>query len=123
MLREALLVGIGGFAGSVSRYLISGVMITLRIPFPLSLGTFTVNAVGSLLIGILLAQLDRNGWYYLCIVGFCGGFTTFATFSSEVVQLLRNAHYLPCMLYIVASVAICVAMVWAGFLIGEKTMS
>ena len=123
MLREALLVGIGGFAGSISRYLISGAMTALRTPFPLPLGTFTVNAIGSLLIGLLLALLDRNDWYYLCIIGFCGGFTTFSTFSSEVVQLFRSAHYLPCLLYIVASVVICAVMVWVGFLIGEKSIS
>ena len=111
MLREALLVGIGGFAGSVSRYLVSGAMATLNAPFSLPLGTFTVNAAGSLLIGLLLALLDR------------GGFTTFSTFSAEVVQMIRSAHYLQSLLYIAASVALCAVMVWAGLLVGEKTIS
>ncbi len=123
MLREALLVGIGGFAGSVSRYLVSGAMATLHAPFSLPLGTFTVNAAGSLLIGLLLALLDRSGWYYLCVVGFCGGFTTFSTFSAEVVQMIRSAHYLQSLLYIAASVTLCAVMVWAGLLVGEKTIS
>ncbi len=123
MLREALLVGIGGFAGSISRYLVSGAMTAACVSFPMPLGTFTVNAAGSFLMGLLLALLDRSGWYYLCVVGFCGGFTTFSTFSSEMVQMIRSSHYLQSLLYIALSVTICAVMVWIGMLIGEKTIS
>lgn len=114
MLKEIILVGTGGFAGSVLRYLISAAMFStaLRTGFPL--GTFIVNASGSLLIGILFASLPTGGWQTLLITGLCGGFTTFSAFSLESLRLLRGGDYGMAALYVLASVAICILFVWLG---------
>ena len=121
MVKEALLVGAGGFAGSIARYLISAVMIGSQTSHFIPWGTFTVNAVGSLLIGILLSVFSPAGTlYFLCIAGFCGGFTTFSAFSADLLAMLRAAQYLQSAVYIAASVAICLLAVWAGFHLGEK---
>lgn len=120
MLKEALLVGSGGFAGSVARYFISMVMIGAKTTHFLPWGTFAVNGAGSLLIGFFLAVAGEGHWYFLLIAGFCGGFTTFSTFSSELLGMMRGAHYVQAALYIALSVVVCVAAVWMGMLIGEK---
>lgn len=120
MLKDILLVGTGGFAGSVLRYLVSAAMLPIvaRMGFPL--GTFGVNAAGSLLIGILFAALPAGGWHTLLVAGFCGGFTTFSAFSLESLKMLRGGQYGMAALYIAASLAVCLLFVWLGALIGSK---
>ena len=120
MIKEAILVGIGGFVGSISRYLVSMAMIGWLPGAVLPAGTFTVNAVGSFLIGLFLAVIGEGSWYYLCITGFCGGFTTFSTFSAELVGMLRSAHYGQSILYIIASIVICLAAAWLGMYSGNR---
>ena len=85
MFRNFLLVGAGGAAGSMARYGVGYVFSKLTTSsFPLA--TFTINVVGSLLIGILFGLSARNQWLQmggmlLLASGFCGGFTTFSTFD------------------------------------------
>ena len=107
MIRELLAVGCGGAAGSIVRYLLG---------FPA--GTFTVNAAGSLLIGILLEATSSETLGWLLIVGFCGGFTTFSTFSADVVRLLREECYTAAATYVGLSVAVCIVFAAAGMWIG-----
>lgn len=119
MMKDLLMIGFGGFAGSICRYLISSVMIgacSCAIP----LGTFTVNAAGSFLIGLMLSTFGSGTWYYLCVVGFCGGFTTFSTFSAELFQMARSGHYGYAATYVGLSVAVCLIAVGVGLYIGEK---
>ena len=119
MLKDFLLVGAGGFAGSALRYgaalFISGCgMHTGRYP----LATFAVNFVGSLLIGILFRNLEQgSGLYLLGVVGLCGGFTTFSAFSLEMLQMLRSGDFLYAAGYALISVVICLAGVFLGTLI------
>ena len=80
-MKEILMVGLGGFAGSVCRYLISVAMLPLIPQDGIPWHTLLVNVVGSLLIGFLLAAEVQGHWHSLGVVGFCGGFTTFSTFS------------------------------------------
>lgn len=77
MIRELLAVGCGGAAGSIVRYLLSGGIMAGQTLLGFPAGTFTVNAAGSLLIGILLEATSSETLGWLLIVGFCGGFTTF----------------------------------------------
>lgn len=80
--------------------------------FPI--GTVTVNAIGSLLIGVLMAALPQGGWMLLLVTGFCGGFTTFSAFSAEALALLRNGEYGMGALYVFGSIAVCILFRVAG---------
>ena len=102
MIRELLAVGCGGAAGSIVRYLLSGGIMAGQTLLGFPAGTFTVNAAGSLLIGILLEATSSETLGWLLIVGFCGGFTTFSTFSADVGL----------------SVAVCIVFAAAGMWIG-----
>ena len=76
--------------------------------------------VFALLIGALMGLGLSGGWALLCIVGFCGGFTTFSTFSLETVTLLRAGSYLPAALYMWSSMVLSIAAVCGGYYLGTK---
>ena len=82
MIRELFAVGLGGAAGSIVRYMLSVWLLGGHTLLGFPAGTFTVNAAGSLLIGILLETTNSAAAGWLLIAGFCGGFTTFSTFSA-----------------------------------------
>ncbi|WP_295916199.1 fluoride efflux transporter CrcB [uncultured Alistipes sp.] len=118
MIRELVAVGFGGAAGSIARYLLSSGMMAGHTLLGFPAGTFTVNALGSLLIGVLLEATESETLGWLLIVGFCGGFTTFSTFSADAVRLLRAECYGPAALYIGLSAAVCIAFAGLGMWIG-----
>lgn len=118
MIRELVAVGFGGAAGSIARYLLSSGMMAGHTLLGFPAGTFTVNALGSLLIGVLLEAMESETLGWLLIVGFCGGFTTFSTFSADAVRLLRAECYGPAALYIGLSAAVCIAFAGLGMWIG-----
>ena len=114
-----LLVGAGGFIGSIARYLLSGWVLhhTLGGKFPWS--TFVVNVLGCLLIGVLSGMIERLEWFtpqmrLLLLTGLLGGFTTFSAFGLETVFLLRRGEVLITVAYALSSVAVCVTAVWVG---------
>jgi CrcB protein len=110
MTRLLLIIGVGGFMGSISRYLVQGWMIRLfASQFPI--GTSVVNIAGSFLIGVIYALAEKSGllsneWRLFLATGFCGGFTTFSTFSYEIVTLLRGGMTSYAILYILGSVVL-----------------
>ena len=118
MIRELMTVGFGGAAGSIVRYLLSGGILAGQTLLGFPAGTFTVNAAGSLLIGILLEASVSETLGWLLIVGFCGGFTTFSTFSADTVRLLRAGCYNAAAIYVALSVAVCVVFAALGMWIG-----
>ena len=96
-MRMIMLVGLGGFAGSVLRYWFTALFQNLfsRLPFPT--GTLFVNVIGCLLIGFISQFADNGGAFSpearsLILIGLMGGFTTFSTFSNESMDLLRTGH-------------------------------
>ena len=118
MIRELMTVGFGGAAGSIVRYLLSGGILAGQTLLGFPAGTFTVNAPGSLLIGILLEASVSETLGWLLIVGFCGGFTTFSTFSADTVRLLRAGCYNAAAIYVALSVAVCIVFAALGMWIG-----
>lgn len=122
MLQSILFVGAGGFLGSVFRYLIAYyVKLNWSPVFPV--GTFIVNLVGSFLIGIIIAatiseNLDQQARLLLA-TGFCGGFTTFSSFSYEFFSLLQNGHTGYALLYAGSSLVLGLLFVWLGFSFGK----
>lgn len=118
MIRELLAVGAGGAAGSIARHLVAAGVLTGHTLWGFPAGTFAVNAAGSLLIGILLETLRSQTAVWLLVVGFCGGFTTFSTFSVDTVRLLRDANYGPAAAYVALSAVVCIAFAAAGIYMG-----
>ena len=119
MLRDIVLVGIGSGIGGIFRYLISLFIGHTHNGFPW--GTFAVNIVGSLLIGILWGLSSRSHTLSPAIslflmVGFCGGFTTFSTFSKEGLALLQANNYILFSLYAFGSLALGILAVALGYL-------
>ena len=118
MIRELMAVGFGGAAGSIVRYLLSGGILAGQTLLGFPAGTFTVNAAGSLLIGIQLEASVSETLGWLLIVGFCGGFTTFSAFSADTVRLLRAGCYNAAAIYVALSVAVCIVFAALGMWIG-----
>lgn len=117
MIRNLLLVALGGAMGSVLRYLLSGI----NASFPW--GTFVVNILGSLLIGLLVGLVGKGvlspEMKLLMVTGFCGGFTTFSTFANESFGMMKAGDVLQLALYVGASVVIGILAVWGGMLLSN----
>lgn len=121
MIKTLLLVGTGGFLGSVSRFLASRFMQE-NFPTAFPFGTFFVNISGCFLIGLIYGISERSalltpGWKMFLAVGFCGGFTTFSTFANENLALLRDGEYYYFFLYTGLSVFLGIAATFLGVLI------
>ncbi|NDW09117.1 fluoride efflux transporter CrcB [Dysgonomonas sp. 520] len=118
MLKNILLVGLGGGVGSILRFLATELTHKYYFwSFPLA--TFLINIVGCFCIGMLvnLIQIDNHNMRYLLVVGFCGGFTTFSTFARETMDLMQTDHIFLALLYVAASCLIGVVAVWLGMLV------
>lgn len=118
-MTKLLLVGIGGMAGAIMRYLVGTLVTNLASGIAFPFGTFAVNLLGCLLIGFL-ARLDFAYHLFspevrlLLFTGFLGAFTTFSTFSSEAFLLFQSDRSLDAMLYILSSIGLGLGAVWLG---------
>jgi len=121
MIKTLLLVGTGGFLGSVSRFLASR-LIQENLPVAFPFGTFFVNVSGCFLIGLIFGLSERSsvldsGWKMFLAVGFCGGFTTFSTFANENLALLRDGDFFHFLMYTGLSVFLGITATFLGVLI------
>jgi CrcB protein len=121
MLKIALIIGTGGFIGSIARYFASqAVHKHILTSFPL--GTFAVNVAGCLLIGIFYGLSERGAllsteWRMFLTVGFCGGFTTFSTFANENIAMMKDGEFFYVILYTGLSVVLGLFATYLGNLL------
>jgi CrcB protein len=121
MIKTLLLIGTGGFLGSISRFLTSRFMQN-NFPSAFPFGTFLVNISGCFLIGLIYGLSERSPlvsaeWKMFLAVGFCGGFTTFSTFANENLALLRDGDFFHFLLYTGLSVFLGIAATFIGVLV------
>lgn len=122
MIKDIFLVGIGSGIGGICRYLISVLMGYAHNGFPW--GTFVANISGCLLIGILWGVTSRyhnisQAFTLLLMVGFCGGFTTFSTFSKEGLAMLQSNNYILFFLYALGSMGLGLLAVGLGYVVSK----
>lgn len=118
-MSDIWLVGLGGFLGSIARFKMGAAIAhhTSQSPFPW--GTFAINVLGCLLVGVVAALLQRLDFYnaqarLLLISGVLGGFTTFSAFGLETFALIRSGSVGWAILYALGSLAAGILAVWAG---------
>jgi fluoride exporter len=120
-----LLIAVGGAVGTLARYLIS----VAAVPFSHTLpwGTILINVSGSFVIGFFGTLTLSQGRHPLpetarlfIMVGFCGGFTTFSSFSLQTLDLMRNGSLMRALINVVASVVLCVGAVAVGHALAAK---
>lgn len=118
-MTNILLVGLGGFIGSVARYKLGGWLLHLTAQEKFPYSTFAVNIVGCLVVGILAGLAEKHelfgpGTRLFLFTGLLGGFTTFSAFGLETMFLLRRGEPWIAALYVVASVLLGLVAVWIG---------
>ena len=118
-MKEILLVAIGGAAGSVARFKLSGLVLHHTIDWRFPAGTFVVNVVGCLVAGLLAGLAEKHDLIspdarLLLFTGVLGGFTTFSAFGLETLFLLRKGEVAIAAANIGLSVALGLIALWAG---------
>jgi fluoride exporter len=121
-----LWVAIGGALGSVGRFWLNG-LIAARFGETFPWGTMVVNITGSFLIGFFATLTGTDGRIFaptsvrtFFMVGVCGGYTTFSSFSLQTLNLANDGEWLYAVGNILLSVVLCLAGVWLGFLLANQ---
>ena len=117
-MKSFLLVFLGGGLGSALRYLVASAMNQYSKVLPF--GTFTVNILGCLLIGMILGYAQKentltSNQILLLATGFCGGFTTFSAFANENLELIKNGEIFNFSVYTTTSILVGVLAVFIGY--------
>ncbi len=116
-----LVAGLGGAVGSMLRMAVAWWLPAGRLPW----GTMLANVLGSLVIGFVLEQLGEGGaadqphWHAFAAIGFCGGFTTFSSFSWQTLEQMRQGQWGLAAAHVVLSVVVCLFMTWLGWRLGR----
>jgi CrcB protein len=118
-MKQLLIIGLGGFIGSIARFLVQ--KLNLRLHFlSIPIGTLTVNILGSFIIGFIIgitakAEIISPNLRLFLMVGFCGGFTTFSSFTGENLTLMQNGQFATVLLYTGISIFLGFLAVYLGF--------
>jgi CrcB protein len=123
-LPQLLWVGVGGFLGSVGRFVISGFFNRLSPALAFPIGTLAVNILGCLLIGLLHGLAESRNMLgtdtrIFLFIGVLGGFTTYSTFGFESLALLKDGAMLKATANIIIHVFVGLAAVWLGDTLGR----
>ncbi len=122
-----LWVAIGGALGSVARFWVNG-FISEKYGATFPWGTLAINVTGSFVIGIIGAlaipegRMDSPSRQFatqFLMIGICGGYTTFSSFSLQTLNLLREREWLYAGGNVILSVTLCMIAVWLGWLLGD----
>ncbi len=121
MYRSLLLVAIGSCIGGVSRFLCQQ-FVQKHFPSSIPLGTLSVNIIGCFIIGVIYGLANKNDILspelrMFIATGFCGGYTTFSSFAYENISLIQEGEFYYTGLYILLSLIIGFAAVYAGILV------
>ena len=121
MLKLIFIIGSGSFIGGIARFLLSRLIQTNIISaFPF--GTFIVNILGCFLIGLFYGISEKQNimtseWRMFLTIGFCGGFTTFSSFTNENITLLKDGNFIYFALYTSLSVFLGLMATYLGNLV------
>ena len=123
MVKEVLYVFLGGGIGSILRYFVSGWLNPLIKHFPL--GTLTSNVVSSFILGfafyLFLERIVQHDMLRLMVmIGLCGGFSTFSTFTFENYNLLKEEQYVQLLLYVSLSLTVSLAAFFSGIMLARQ---
>ena len=129
-MHAVLLVGSGGFLGAVARYALAAWIVqvagTDRFPW----GTLVANVTGCFIIGFLAGVMGPDGRLLVnpnvrqfLLVGFCGGFSTFSSFSNETIQLFLNDRWIEASLNVIISIIACFAATLLGMWLGKAFLT
>lgn len=126
-----LWVALGGALGSVSRFWINGI-VSEKVGATFPWGTLVINIGGSFVIGIIGAVANPEGRLdsqtrqfatQFLMIGVCGGYTTFSSFSWQTLNLVRDREWLYAGGNVLLSVVLCLVAVWLGWLLGSSFSS
>jgi len=124
VIARLLLVGGGGFVGSILRYAVSGAVQRWSDSASFPWGTLSVNVLGCLVIGGLGGLADARQVLgpearQFLMLGLLGGFTTFSTFGYETLTLMRDGQFVRATGNVVGTVMLCLFAVWLGYTLGS----
>lgn len=119
-MKSVLIVALGGAIGSVLRYLLSAWTLHHAVNWRFPIGTFAVNIIGCLMVGILAGLIVKHHFFspevrLFLFTGIAGGFTTFSAFGMETFYLLRRDEVLIAGSYVISSVVVGLVVLWVGF--------
>ncbi len=122
-MNQLLLIFIGGGLGSLTRFLLSK-FIQENIDKSFPFGTLGVNVLASIVLGIFVGMVDiksltNPNYKALIAIGFCGGFSTFSTFSNDTLQLIQNNRMLEALMNILLNVTLCILATFGGITLAK----
>jgi CrcB protein len=125
-----LLIALGGALGSVLRFFLNGVFASTPLGEVFPLGTLVINVTGSFVIGFIFTFTGPDGRWFasaatraFLMIGICGGYTTFSSFSLQTLNLAQRGEWLHAGANIVGSVVLCLLAVWLGHVLATLLAS